>query len=529
MSHLRYQSLEWWNSNINAKFQQSETSLSPPPISQVLFAFLEISPPLVLLYDSRLPDERFWDLFHKVCASLSGPHGATPPPNSNFLGFLDALFSIRHRLQFSSPQDIALLLQTLPDGPDPQFLLWKFPTHVDCPFSYLQTLIYMHQSKSQAWTRFLAIPGSLDQLFDRYLPLLGPSGNRPAVSILASLELLMTLMIDRTRLLSRLPELCDLLWSKLMALMQGRDLSIVVSAARAAICLFQFARPHFPADHLADWLDELVIASAPPSIVHITILNFVIQLKFSGFKYMKVVRAMITQGLKSPADFVMFKKLLLLPQIEKPLAAIQFLFLRAFNDPIFGRSAAEVLREPLARFADLQVVVSWLTLFLRRTFIFVGVSAVIGRYHAKRMRILSLFESLQDSRIEWINESVIRYYSSLVNSERLRHNIVGIGLERITDYKFLNQVDDVVRQAPSIKGYFDCTNLDGEQCCSPVTARVVPAKIRSSQSKPTLIKKPRSLGARKTGSPRLAVPKPRTSPSTIVRSRSLGFSRRNGT
>jgi hypothetical protein len=382
----------------------------------------------------------------------------------------------------------------------------------------------MHRSKTQAWVRFLALPGTPDQLFDRYLPLLGPSGVAPPGSILAAIELLLTLVIDRTRFISRLAEICYSLWAKLLVLIRDRDLSVVVSASRAAISLFQFTKPHFQNEHHVEWLEGLVLASEPPSLVHVTILNFVIQLRFSGFKYQTLVRLMIAQGLNELADFMIFKRLLLLPQIDKPLPAIQFLFAKAFNDPIFGRSAADILREPLARFADLQVIVTWMTVFLRRTFIFVGVSAMLNRYHGKRMRILSLFESLQDCRIEWINRTVIRYYSSLVNSERLRHNIVGFGLDRIIDHSFINQVDDMIRQPISIKGFFDYTNLDGEVCCSPLPPRPTTRQIRPSQSKPTLVKRPKS-DVKHAKSPRLAVPKSRPAPSPICRSRSLGFSK----
>jgi hypothetical protein len=241
---------------------------------------------------------------------------------------------------------------------------------------------------------------------------------------------------------------------------------------------------------------------------------------------------LIAQPVLELTDYRMLRKLLLMPQIEKPLAAIQFLFLKSINEPIYGRLAATTLRDPLARFADLQVIVTWLTLFLRKTFIFVGVSASLNRYEGKRMRILKLFEGLQDARVDWMNKAVIRYYSSLVNSERLKHNIVGFGLERITDFKFLNEVDLALRQSVSLKFFFDNCALEGDETLAPVSARPGTGKIRSSQSKPLLVSKPAAISHRKTSSPRLAVPIPGKSPpprGSVVRSCSLGFGKRNGT
>jgi hypothetical protein len=345
---------------------------------------------------------------------------------------------------------------------------------------------------------------------------------------LAAIDLLLALIIDRARLVARFAEICDLFWSKLIVLIRDRNLSIAVSATRAAFSLFQFTKPHAPNEHHLGWLDELVSASEPPSVVRLMILTFVVQLKFTGFKFAKIVKLMIAQGLREMSDFWIFRRLLLLPQIDQPLPAIQFLFHKAYNDRIFGRSAGDILREPLARFADLQAVVTWMTLFLRRTFVFVGVSAMTNRYGGKRMRILSLFESLQDTRIEWINKSVIRYYSSLVNSERLRHNIAGFGIEKIIDHTFIDQIDDLLRQSVSLKRFFDYDTIAGAEIPPPATTRPVVAHSRPAKSKTALVKKTRSPGPKKTGSPRLAVPKSRPA-ATLARSRSLGVVKRKRT
>jgi hypothetical protein len=450
-----------------------------------------------LLYDSKQPDSTFWELFRKVLGLLQ--RCEAPRPDTDFPAFVDRLYLVRDRISFTTVEDLALLAEAVAANVDPDFWLWRLPARVDNPLLFFETLSFLHASGSRAWNRFIGLPGSLDQLFDRYLAYLSYVEKQSTDRLTPTLQFLTTLFVDKYKELTHFGDVAEKFWARVIPLVGLSEGTIAVGAFRTATFLFSITRCKFPADHHEEWLLELVVATQSPSIVHVHALNFVLQAKVPNFKYLRLAAMIVAQGMKEIADYAFLKKLLMLPQMEKPLGVLQSLVMTAINDKLFGRTAALILKEPLARFSDLQALVTWGTLFVRRAFTFIGLAAAAGKYRAKRTRILALFEGLQDVRIEWMNKMVIRYYASLVNSDRIPHNMVGLPREKITDFKFLNEVDQVPRQSVNLKvflGHIGDTDVpaSGSKVKTKPSQKSVPptkrAPIVSRNAKSPNVRKP---------------------------------------
>jgi hypothetical protein len=409
----------------------------------MLLTLVDLSPPLLLLYDSANTDSSFWTLFHRLLVLMNrqNPHLS---PTNDFSALVEQLYLVRDRLDFSSVDDLAILANLLPQNREAGFWFWGFPTKIDNPPLFFETLLHLHELHSPAWNGFLTTPGMVDRIFDRWLPAL-----EGAAAPL--LEFLTTLIVGRIPLLTNPVDVCEGFWNRLMANLQAKDKSVIANSFRSAALLFQASRSCFPTGHQSVWAFQLIEATQSPSIVHRQALNFVMRARIPAFKYVKLATVLVSGGLKEPSDFAFLRLLLLHPQLEKPLPAIQHLVSVSINDRLFARAAASAVKEPFYRFSDIQVVMTWGTLFARRAFMFVGLSAAQKKYSAKRHRVLSLFEGLLDMPIEWLSRVVLRCYASLVNRNILPHTVVGFALEKTIDFKFLNDLEQAQRHHVPLK------------------------------------------------------------------------------
>jgi hypothetical protein len=191
----------------------------------------------------------------------------------------------------------------------------------------------------------------------------------------------------------------------------------------------------------------------------------------------------------------------------------------SISDRIFARAAASAVRDPFYRFSDLQVVMTWGALFARRAFLFVGLSAAQKKYSAKRNRILSLFEGLLDVRIEWLSRVVLRCYASLVNAKVLPHTVVGFAVEKVTDFRFLNELEQANRHHVPLKTYIGTSSVETD--FPPLASRATTSKTKDGENPAKFKPVGPPIIARNTKTPRLRTPVPTRA--LVARSPSIGL------
>ncbi|OHT07840.1 hypothetical protein TRFO_23784 [Tritrichomonas foetus] len=529
--------IKWWNSLLDEKDRRDDGNFEIPQVSKIIFVFLNVAPKLVLIYDSRNDENTFWSRFHQVVCTLLDDH-SIPYPSKNYCDFLRHFYKLRNKLNFETPEDVVKLISVIPQASDPAFMLWRFPERLDDPFLYFQTLLHMHNSHTSVWFSFLSKQGSIDQIFDRYLPLLAPACKFSVAATSSNIDLLITLLVDRFRLLANFLEVTDKFYSKLISLIQFSDLTIAITAFRAACFLFTFSRPKHTVEHHTNWLIELI--SSTDNVVELQYLafHFTCQVKLTNFKYMNICKFIILRGISQPSDLIMLKRVLMMPQVDKPISALLYLINLSVNNKIWGKAASSILIEPLSRFSDQQSLISWMTTFVRKSFVFIGASKQLQKYSSKISLILNFYETISNAHVEWINKMAARFYSSLVNTRRLERKISTIEVEKITDFSFLNEIDLLLNKKIDLKQYFTFPDIEAEQIHVfppvKVNARSTSAKVKPIVSARKIITKPgncrRSIPiGGKSPRPKVTNVRPTATPKTITKSRSGGFPHKDRT
>ena len=465
------QFVHWWSSLIDKQYIKDDGSFEILPVSQMIFIFINLSPVLILMYDSKIDDKAFWSRFHRLVSSMLKNENV-PEPTKSFSDFISCFYRIRDHLDFSTPEDIVSLISIIPEASTPSFMLWKLPEKIDDPFLYFQTLFFMHQNNISVWNSFISKMGSVDLLFDKYMPFLEPSKSSNQFMVMV-INFLINILEDKHRSLASFYDTTDKLYSCFMNLLQSSDMNVSAAAFRGSCFLFHFSRSRQTIEHHSSWLFDLIKSTEYPSPFHTLAYEFVFKVKLSNFKYFNLCNFIITKGISEISDFMLLKKILLNPHVDKPLPIIQHLFNIAINHKIWGRAAATTLTEIVSKFSDQQSLISWITPFIRRCFIFIGYSRSKGKYFGKINSILYLFERLMETKIDWINRMSSRYYSSLVNSKRLEHISKTINIDSIIDSKFLNEIDTSVTKRVNMKTYLSLIEINDEpsQQYSPISMR----------------------------------------------------------
>lgn len=361
---------------------------------------------------------------------------------------------------------------------DPKFIIWDLPEALNNDnFIYFSVLLELSDTNNSIWINFSKTPGSLNLLFDHYLPLIGPSSDIVTAQLIT--------LIDS---LFRNPELYENIkmpkkqannfWFKLMRIIGcSENVAVITTAFCIAKSLYLQMTPLMQKNVKIDWLNNLIDASSNGTTnsyrefykissdyeiktnysaknrlyspfeykkaneqkkvvlsyrycpVHYQVLEFIFSLNTPNFKYVTLCKNLIHQGISSPDDLFYIQRCLMVPKIKKPFLGLKFLLKVSTTDKIWSSLATQMLYEPLLRFSKLGGVQTLLSEYVRRCFIFIGVASLRQKYGRKRMMILNSFRALYcDVGLDWLNSIIMKYYAALVFSKKMKHVIPDFSL-----------------------------------------------------------------------------------------------------
>jgi hypothetical protein len=400
----------WWNnlSQTGARGDQRPMIL-PTPV-QLICALIDISPPLVLLYDSTDSDERFWPRI-ELAISVFTQSSSVPSLRARIPEFVTFLFDHRLDFHFTDIKSYMTLFQIRNKRFDAIFVLWQLPEVISNPRFFLDLLSHLKHIGDDSYQQFLNAPGSVDLILDRYVGLIG------ATTPIYLIEFILALFVEK------IGKICDptvastVLWERFLVILGAPDLTLSVEAFRAMMLIFNLSRFLFPPEHHLAWLMDLLKATFDIRHLHLICVNFCLELDFPGFKIMSLCRLLMNRDSSNGSDLRLLSKLVTRVGIPHPLRIIRFLLEKAtrnsFLGPTIAVSVAPIIQcywETANSFRE------WIDLYIRNCFEFVGISWAISKYNNRRATILLFFEAIYRFELPCLTRMIVRYYSTLVNS-----------------------------------------------------------------------------------------------------------------
>ena len=469
LKNITCDAFDWWNEmRIKLGFQ-SEKTPSQPDIRLSLEIIRLISPLFMLfLTDYMKNSDELWEKVHNIINKLgldvqslscsqrlsltSSMKFKVPHPYEDFPEFVKSLYAVRVEINPKTTQGIIKIITVHPLRNNINFLLWTFPETLNNSYLYFSVLYDMYRSYNRVWYDFVRTPGAINVFLDHYLSTLGPSHSQATVALIAILE---SFFKDNLDYMSYPKKQSKFFWKKLMFLIEHSGDAVVVAAFRAAVLLYEIMTPERLAkQYKLEWLNQLVDAAINiNNPVHNQMLLYVFQIQLPKFKFMTLCKILSKQGFVNPTDVEWIVRAMMIPTIKKPFYGFKFLYSVATYDKVWSTLAIEALATTLIRYHKLEALAAWTTTFIRRAFIFVGVSMIRKKYKIKRSMVLNFFEKMYSLGIEWLSNSIEKYYSSLVATRKLKCLIPSITITSKPDVAFISEIDRISRTALEMKTY----------------------------------------------------------------------------
>lgn len=541
----------WWNKLSGSKNDCDSPPKECPSSSQMLFSLINISPPLAIIYESAENDQMFWNKLMQITRKLT-EQPIIPSPLSNFSDFIIFLYDHRYEMEIKACDQVIFLLELMLDNITEHFLLWRFPELLSDPVLYINTLYYMNAKHHPIMRNFTTVYGHIDLIFDRFIPQL--TINSP-VSLI---ELLVALFVEKIRFVTNLTDIAESLFDKLIPIITSEvcvinNVSLTISAFRAATFIFTLTQGRFSHDHHVDWYNQILDASfSQPIITEIGIL-FSINNRINGYSKVQLCKAIIehikssnksisasssssteVQNISSsssqslmldhinPKCLCYLTELVLLTNAKKWLFAIQFFFELGTSNFFLRLVILENLKPLLKNEANVSIRL-WVTFYIRRCFQFIALAQMSNKYSKRRETIINFYNSLYMLNVEYINKQLSICYSSLMKSGKINPQGLIIKDDENFDPDFIHEIDRMTKKPINLKQLLTDYNIIEKKIPSHFSS--ISCRSNASQNFKLQVK-PRSINSQGTSplfrhsKPTITSPNPNANKASQTRNRS---------
>lgn len=552
------QAFFWWNKIIQSNNNNDQIPpKSCPSVSQMIIALIQISPPLVILYENTKDDQIFWNRLTQIIRELTHEN-SVPSPISEFDDFVVFLFDHQSQLEIKTSEKIILLFNLLDQDLTHLFFLWRVPEIFSDPQLYIETLYLMKIIRHPTWRKYTTTPGNVDMIFDRLIPLI--SINSPQVLI----ELTVSLFVEKIGFITNQLEIADQLFNQFIKIISAelsdssKYISMIISAFRAASFIFILTQGRFNQQHHWNWASELLSSILNQSNLTQIGLSFLIKHRPNKFSKIKICQEII-QKIQSEdslplslvkVDSLQFDPILLFyltdlllssnPKKRPPL--LSFFFEIGISHSFYRLTIIECLKKLLVGQKYDMSFKNTIGNLIKHCFDFIGLSTISNKYKNRRETIINFFDSLDTLEIDFINKPLRTFYSSLIASGKIMPQGVRIKDNDDIDLDFIHNLDSLTKKPFNLKQIlignypFKAPRLATSKSATPVrcfphqrsNSIATVNKISSSKSRAPNSQHSSVFFFNKHKNPQITSPHPQSSKTHTARTSSMTQSKSTG-
>ena len=459
-------------------FEYVEESPSMETESSEQYEITETLPPLLALFISPSLND-LYQVLSKVFPDLQ-----FTDPSEDMDAFVKQCSKSREALTPRTSRDVVRILRLHPKRHAPHFLMWTVAEALNDPLLYFCTIIDLIEGNEETWETFASTPGSINLFLNKYLPIIGPSP-RPCEATSALIRM-MWLIFERNRDVMALPKKqCKIFWARLLATIRGSENSIAAIAFCAACFVFAEVSVILTKQKRHMMLFDLLLSTSHPSPLHYQAIEMIMKWDLPKFRYMTMCKSLVLQGLHNPLDLCYIERILMLPDIKKPFYGIKFLFVTATCNKIWSHAATETLLRPLERCKDMDPLIVWASIFLRRAFLFVGVCRIRKKYRVRQVLVMEMFERLLSLKIDWMTTVITGCYLGLFSRRRPPIQLPITETKNI-DNCIAMEAEKMAKTFVSMKNYLRAAKIEKEDHLPPL---IMPKKSKTPRERKVTVPK----------------------------------------
>ncbi|KAK8889797.1 hypothetical protein M9Y10_034551 [Tritrichomonas musculus] len=250
----------------------------------------------------------------------------------------------------------------------------------------------MNQEINLKKTKIVNADGSLDFIFDHYLPLIEATSidlknEKHISSRINIIHLLCEIMIDFPTNINPYFKYNKSMWNILLKIMKRCNHGIhyssnnnnitqchplVFEAFRSAIYLFEKSKKRMGQKTQANRLLSLIINNQNDYFLNELTIRYVMKIHPPEFGFVTVCKQIIGKGISNPHDLGLIHDILKLPYVRYPTDVYKYLFSLAVTHKTLSNLAMHVVENTFYSFSHLVDFKTWCTLFIKRCFEFIS-------------------------------------------------------------------------------------------------------------------------------------------------------------
>jgi hypothetical protein len=464
----------------------------------------KISPVTFVLLSGIEDPSEYWVSVETIMNSLT-PHRDIPSPTADFPAFVERLFQLRAKLDPNNPEDVVAYLVSSTKIEDARFLIWQFSDCLVTPYLFVNAMNMLLNTRTPVRGRIAQFPGSLDFIFDHYIPLLETlpieKGNDAVVARIDLFQLLCKLLTDFPDKIFKFGHFQSLLWNRLLRLMRNSSATVSIASFRTATQFFKQTMDKLDPQTQAAWMLKLVQTNPAPSLLHHPSIRFAMSVRPSEFGFVTLCKTLIEQGITDQCDIGMMSRVLRLPVVKNPTDVLQYFFKMATNDKLLGNAARRAIQRPLLKFKDLQPFRPWGLLYTKRCFQFVVFANTKGKYIRRIYLILHFYAMVLSLEIEWLTKVITMCASTIVNMGKCEELFNGrFPLGRDSDAKMREELEKTPLERLNLKTMLNDVKVNIQLIDDGDGSSRSSGRASGRKGKPTIAEvKARFLAARNAG------------------------------
>ena len=170
---------------------------------------------------------------------------------------------------------------------------------------------------------------------------------------------------------------------------------------------------------------------------------------------------------------------------SKPFYGIKFLFVTATCNKIWSHAATETLLGPLERCKNMDPLIVWASIFLRRAFLFVGVCRIRKKYRVRQVLVMEMFERLLSLKIDWMTTVITGCYLGLFSRRRPPIQLP-IAETKNIDNCIAMEAEKMAKTFVSMKNYLRAAKIEKEDHLPPL---IMPKKSKTPRERKVTVPK----------------------------------------
>lgn len=472
---------KWWNNLINPLSNNTNAPqiINPKKASEI---WTNNFPIFVLLASDDLPSEKYWNKIVEIVSPFSKSNNV-PNPVHSFPEFVVFLYQSRF---FISPQNVSQCIKLMNFHNDNKvfgkFFLYEMPIFVYQPILYFRSVLEVCEKGNPIWPLFLSHHSVSDAFFDLHVTFLQPI-SAPVNSEKWTHHLILGEILYRQISLTIRSNPNSIAHSNkysdaLLRLISSSPSFVRMNATRWLLSITKMTMKKNEKNVLRDRIKNFLSILIDSNDIFVYSIKFIKNNLISLTRPAKLINKINVNSLSNIDLILSFTE-----QVG-PMIPITRLAKGSITSKIWHRSAFAAMMEIIQKYGENNELKEWLTIYIRRIFIFILLSNILQKYKNRALLLTESMSRLSSTRIKWLKQLILNIVFTVISTKNVPNYFSSFFFSNSQKNKVSHSIDEeTLREFDAFHHIADNLNLKTFPFDGKKSTFIIPPQTENNNKK----------------------------------------------